>query len=414
MTSITAGLALATLVMMVAVQPLDAQSPAKADSAPDEGGVTKGGSAFAADLYARLAQEKGNLFFSPYSISTALAMTYAGAGGKTAEEMAAAMHFDKDATRVCDGYASLIGKINGDGRQRGFQLHTANALWGQQGYGFLPDFLTRVKASFGAGLTELDFAKDAEACRKTINAWVEKETQEKIKDLIAQGALTPQTRLVLTNAIYFKAAWVEQFQKAATKDGEFMAAADQKVTIPMMRQVKRFGYAETDELQMLEMRYAQSPMSMVVLLPRKVDGLSAIEKSLTAERLSDWLNVLNGKGARVDVTIPRFKMTATFELSKTLAGMGMPLAFDPGKADFKAMNGGKEPLWIGLVVHKAFVDVNEEGTEAAAATAVMMVGAAAMRPEEPKVFRADHPFLFLIRDTDSGAILFMGRVSNPK
>jgi serpin B len=415
MTNFSTGLAVASLIMITAAGLMGMQPAARAAAGAEETAVAKGCNAFTADLYGKLSQAKGNLFFSPYSISTALAMTYVGAGGKTAEEMAGVMHFDQDVAKMCEGYAALIKKINGDGSARSFKLSTANALWGQKGYGFLPDFLTRVKTNFGAGLSELDFGGDTEGSRKTINAWVEKETQEKIKDLIAQGVLTRQTRLVLTNAIYFKAAWTDPFRKAMTKDGDFTVAADEKVTVPMMHQMQSYGYAETDELQMLEMRYAESPMSMVVLLPKKVDGLPAVEKALTADKLSGWLDSLKGKGGRVDVTIPKFKMTAQFELSKTLAGMGMPLAFSSGKADFSGMNGGKERLWIDLVIHKAFVDVNEEGTEAAAATAVVMrAGAAMMQPERPKVFRADHPFMFVIRDTDSGAVLFMGRVANPK
>jgi serpin B len=378
--------------------------------------VVKGGNAFAVDLYGKLSAEKGNLFFSPYSISTAVAMTYAGAGGKTADEMAAAMHFDKDVAKTCDGYAALIKKVSGNEKPRGFKLSTANALWGQKGYGFLPDYLTRLKTSFGAGASELDFAADTEDARKTINTWVEKETQDKIKDLIGPGVLKKETALVLTNAVYFKAAWMEQFDKVATKDGEFTVAADQKVTVPMMSKYMKYGqYSETDELQVLQMPYAESRMSMAILLPRKVDGLPALEKSLTADRLSAWLAAYDKEAPHVNVTLPRFKMTARFELSKTLADMGMNLAFDPRKADFKGINGGKQPLWIDLVIHKAFADVNEEGTEAAAATAIVATPANGHgSPRKVREFRADHPFLFLIRDTDSGAILFMGRVANPK
>jgi serpin B len=401
---------LATVLVLCLVHAASGAEPAALTL---KAAAVKGSNAFAVDLYGKLAVEKGNLFFSPYSISTCVAMTYAGAKGKTAGEMAATMHYDKDAATVCEAYAALIREINGDGKPRGFQLSTANSLWGQKGYGFLPDYLDRVKKSFGAGLTEVDFLKDTEGSRKAINAWVEKETQEKIKDLIPPGGLDAQTRLVLANAIYFKAAWLWQFKKEVTKDDDFAVADGEKVKVPMMYQTERFNYIETPDLQILGMPYRDSTMAMAVLLPKKVDGLGALEKSLTAEKLAAWLGKLRLEGGRVHVTLPRFKMTATLQLGKTLAGMGMPLAFDPQNADFSGMNGGQEPLWIGAVIHKAFVDVNEEGTEAAAATAIAMVGAA-MMPEQPKVFKADHPFLILIHDTASGEILFMGRVTSPK
>lgn len=338
-------------------------------------------------------------------------MTYTGAKGKTAEEMAAVMHFDPDVAKLCAGYAALVKEINGGGEVRGFQLSTANALWGQKGYGFLPEFLDPLKASFGAGLNEMDFAKDADGARKTINAWVEKETQDKIKDLIPPGALDRMTRLVLTNAIYFKAAWAEPFKKENTKNGPFHLAGGGTVTVPMMRQVHGHGYLETGDLQVLNMPYEKFAVSMTILLPKKADGLGKVEQSITADQVAAWVAGL--KHARADVTLPKFKVTEECLLAQTLVAMGMPTAFDGAKADFSTMNGGKEPLWISEVIHKAFVDVNEAGTEAAAATAVVMLGSAA-RPGEPVVFRADRPFVFLIRDVRSGCVLFMGRMANPK
>jgi serpin B len=413
MNSVVMYLVVLGSVMVLGAGFLAAGPEAKAGGEQLETAMVKGANTFAVDLYGRLRDTKGNIFFSPYSISTALAMTYAGAKGKTASEMAAVLRFGNDAAKVCEGCAALIKKINGDGEQRGFQLSTANALWGQKGYGFLADFITRVKASFGAGLNEVDFQNNAEGARKTINEWVEKETRDKIKELIGPGMLTAMTRLVLTNAIYFKAAWVEQFEKEATKNGPFKTGLTAKVTVPMMHQTENFGYLEDRDFQALDMPYRDSTMTMVILLPKKTDGLTSLEKSMTGEKLARWLADVRKGHRRVAVTLPRFKTTTTFELGKTLAAMGMPLAFDPAKADFSGMNGGKEPLWIGAVIHKAFVDVNEEGTEAAAATAVVMVGAAAMEPQKPVVFTADHPFIFLIRDTSTGAILFMGRVTNP-
>jgi len=406
------GVAVLTLVGGILVAGGPALAARKAEGPPEQAAVVQANNAFATDLYAKVRAEKGNLFFSPYSISSALAMTYTGAKAKTAEEMAAVLHLDADQAKVCAGYAALIKAINEGGEERGFRLSTANALWGQTGYGFVPAFLESLKASFGAGLSEVDFQKDADGARKTINAWAEKETQEKIKDLIPPGGLTPVTRLVLTNAIYFKAAWAEPFKKENTKDGPFQAGNGTKVTVPLMHQVHGYGYLDAGDLQVLDMPYEKFAVSMTILLPKTAGGLGKVEQSLTAARLEGWIGGL--KHARVDLALPKFKVTAQCTLGKTLAAMGMPTAFDATKADFSTMNAGKEPLWIGDVIHKAYVDVNEAGTEAAAATAVVMLGGAAPQIEKPVVFRADHPFLFLIRDLQSGAILFMGRVENPK
>jgi serpin B len=283
-------------------------------------------------------------------------------------------------------------------------------LWGQKGYPFRPDFLRLVKDSYGGGLHEVDFAATEEA-RRTINAWVEKETRDKIKDLIAPGVLSARTRLVLANAIYFKSAWMHPFQKAATRDEPFYLAAGREVKAPLMHQTAQFRYAEEDGFQALEMPYVRNDLSLLVLLPKSKDGLAGLEKQLTAERVAGVVGRLASQ--RVQVTMPRFKTTASFELSKVLSEMGMPRAFRG--ADFSGMvEDPGEPLEIGAVVHKAFVDLNEEGTEAAAATAVMVQLAAAVTPRPVPVFRADHPFIYLIRDTRSGSILFLGRLADPK
>ena len=366
---------------------------------------------FACDLYAKLRSHSGNLFFSPQSISTAIAMTYCGAKGQTAAQMEAVLGFQPDRPIrpewVAQAYKALLADLSGGGRDRGYELSVANSLWGQQGYGFLPQFLSTLKNDFGAGLQEVDFAKNTEGSRQAINAWVEKETRDKIKDLIGPGMLQPVTRMVLANAIYFKGTWATQFKKERTHDGDFLAGGA-KVRTPMMNQTEHFGYFEDADLQAIEMPYAGDAVSMVVLLPKKTDGLAALEAGLSAKRLSECIG---GLGLReVQVSVPRFKTTASFLLAGTLSAMGMPLAFDAKKADFGGMNGGKEPLWIGEVIHKAFIDVNEEGTVAAAATAVVTFGGIC---EPPPVFRADHPFVYLIRDKRTGCILFMGRMANP-
>ena len=416
MSHVFGSLALAAL----AVLSVSASTPA----APPPGGapssnvtiVSEAANRFAFNLYGQLKGEAGNLFFSPQSIQTALAMAYCGARGETGRQMASVMGFQEDRPIRPEWMAAACGEflaaLRADGKPRAYELSAANALWGQKGYGFLPDYLALLDRSFGAGLKEVDFAADPEGSRQTINAWVEKETRDRIKDLIPPGLLQPLTRLVLVNAIYFKGTWAIPFKKDATADGDFFVAAGQKVQAPLMNRTGYFGYYDGGQWKALEMPYKGNELAMVILLPAQVDGLPQMEKDLAAGKVLGDL-AANLKTREVRVTVPRFKTTASILLGKTLAAMGMPLAFDPSQADFSGMNGGKEPLWIGEVVHKAFVDVNEEGTEAAAATAVVMLGAA-MRMDEPPVFRADHPFIFLIRDKKSGCILFMGRLANPK
>jgi serpin B len=389
--------------------------------------------AFAAELYARLAGEsKGNLFFSPASIETCLAMTYAGARGNTAAQMAKALHYDNDAAKVNEAFAQLLKTLNNPPevvvglvpdksgepgelvKGPAYQLFVANALWGQQGYPFKPDFIELVQKNYGAGLNSVDFAGHTEQARKTINDWVAGQTKDRIKDLIAPGGVKSITRLVLTNAIYFKSHWQHDFNKVLTKDSPFHLSPDKSVDVPLMHQMHSFGYGENDDVQLLEMPYTRSELSMVVLLPKKVDGLASVEKNLTAENMNRWLGEKTNE--KVDVTFPKFIFTSEFQqLGGDLAAMGMVDAFG-SNADFSGMTAA-ERWFISAVIHKAFVAVDEEGTEAAAATAIIMAGAAPRPPrppEEPKVFKADHPFIFLIRHNATGEILFLGRVSNPK
>ena len=386
-------------------------APQKEEPKPkdDRTAVVEGNSAFALDLYAKLKEQEGNLFFSPFSISTALAMTHTGARSETAAQMEKVLHFDIGQERLHPAFKALIEDLNARQQKGGYELSVANALWGQRGYGFLMEFLDLTVDNYGAGLREVDFVGDTEGARQTINGWVEKETREKIKNLIPPGVLDALTRLVLTNAIYFKGDWAAQFDKEATHDAPFTLLDGKKVEVPMMRQTEKFGYMETEGFQALELPYVKDELSMIVLLPRKVDGLAELEKSLTAENLAKWLPELRKR--RVIVELPKFKMTSQFSLAKVLRSMGMTDAFSLPPADFSGMN-GKKDLFISAVIHKAYVDVNEEGTEAAAATGVVMQLTAA--PTPPVLFRADHPFLFLIRDNRSGSILFLGRMINPK
>jgi serpin B len=375
---------------------------------PDTAAVVSGNNAFAFDLYGQLCTTDGNLFFSPYSISAALAMTSAGARGQTLDEMTKAMHYPEQ-EKLHPGFKSLDAALGGPPNvKRGYQLSTANALWGRKDYGFRPEFLKLTKDHYGAGLEEVNFTQPEEA-RKTINAWVEKETRDKIKDLIKPGNITPDTRLVLTNAIYFKGDWVSQFKKDQTREEPFFLADGKQVKTPLMHQKGTFNYADMGAYHVVELPYVGKDLSMLVLLPKRKDGLADLEKTLNADRLRAIRNRLHAT-RDIDVTLPKFRTTAEFRLDKELRTLGMRTAFTE-EADFSGLNGGKEDLHIGFVVHKAFVDVNEEGTEAAAATAVGIENQS--EPPPPPAFRADHPFVYLIRDNKSGCVLFLGRLSDP-
>lgn len=369
--------------------------------------LVNGNNKFAFELYKNLMTRQGNLFFSPYSISTTLAMTYAGAKGNTQAQMANVLHFELPQEFLHPEFKKLIDITNG--KTSAYQLNVANALWGQKGYSFLSSFIELTKENYGAGLNEVDFKRATETARRTINAWVEKETQNKIKDLIQPGVLDVLTRLVLTNAIYFKGNWANEFEKKLTKDLPFYVAPEKEIQTPMMYKKGDFNFLETKELQILELPYKSKELSMIVLLPKKIDGLADVEDFITPEFLNNWLE--NFDEIKVEVYLPKFKTTSAFSLKENLSAMGMPNAFSQKSADFSGMNGNND-LYISEVIHKAFVDVNEEGTEAAAATAVVMKLKGGMVERIP-VFRADHPFIFLIRDNRSGSILFMGRLENP-
>jgi serpin B len=372
--------------------------------------LVKGNTAFACDLYARLRNKDGNFFSSPYSISTALAMTYSGARGQTAAQMAKVMHFTLPEERFHPAAGALVRDLTGADKKRGYQLSVANSLWGQKNYGFLDEFLKLNRSCYGAGLQEVDFIGAREEARQAINAWVEKQTQDKIKELLKPNHLSDATRLVLTNAIYFKAEWDRKFYHEATRDAPFQVSAQRKVNVPTMHMLASFPYLDGGTFDMLELPYKNGDLSMQILLPKKLDGLANLEKSLTADKLAEWQQKL--RASQVLLSLPKFKMTSQFELADPLQAMGMTLAFQPTQADFSGMNGGSEPLFISAIVHKTFVDVNEEGTEAAGATAVVMKAGSAP-PRKEIEFRVDHPFVFLIRDNRSGSILFLGRVVDP-
>jgi serpin B len=399
-------IALAASLCAPMVPPAAGEEPAPAATT-----VARDGNAFAFDLYARLrGAQAGNLFFSPQSISTALAMTYAGARGDTAAQMARTLHFSLPPEQLAAGYAALLKALGPAGADRGVRLSVANRLWGQRGETFLDPFLTVMRRDYGAELGLVDFATQSEAARAEINAWVLQQTADKIRDLIPPGALTPLTRLVLANAIYFRGDWAKQFDKAGTTDQPFHVGPGRTVTAPLMFGKTSAGFAKHGDarLTVAELPYKGDEVSMVVLLPDAADGLAALEAALSADAVAGWTANLPRRD--VLVYLPRFSVESAFGLAPTLSAMGMPLAFGDG-ADFSGMN-GKRDLSISAVVHKARVDVDEQGTEAAAATGVV-VGVRAALPGEPPTFRADHPFLFLLRHNPTGAILFVGRVVDP-
>ena len=377
--------------------------------------IASGNNEFAFNLYSQIKnlpeikQAEGNLFFSPYSISTALAMTYTGARVNTAKEMADVLKFPKlELEKLASSFGALQQQLQADKETSGYQLNVANALWGQKGFGFLNEYLDFNKKYYGSELTELDFAKSEEA-RKTINTWIEDKTNDKIKDLIPSGSIDAMTRMVLTNAIYFKGDWSIKFKEQNTKEADFNVTKDKKVKAKMMYQKEKFGYAELDDMQLLELSYKGDELSMLILLPKTIDAMSSVENELSVEKLA--ANLKQMRKREVDVYLPKFKITCgTLEMKGILSAMGMKDAFSDA-ADFSGMN-GKRNLFISAVMHKAFVEVNEEGTEAAAATGV---GISLMSiPMPPPVFRADRPFIFMIRDNRSQSILFMGKVGNPE
>jgi serpin B len=372
--------------------------------------LVEGNTTFALDLYGRLKSSPKNVFFSPYSISTCLAMTYGGARGDTAKQMAEVLHFGPKAAQVHSAFASLQRGLNEIGGQGSNQFNIANALWAQQGHAFLPAFLTIARDEYQANVNQADFKTAAESARSKINQWVAQKTQERIKDILPPGSVDAMTRLVLANAIYFKGAWAAQFRAAETRPQPFHVSAGSQVQVPMMHQSENVRYAEDDSLQAVEMPYSGNGLSMVVLLPRRIDGCPDLEKRLTPSLLSQSLAQM--KQQKVEIFLPKFKMDSSFELNGPLAKMGMADAFGP-KADFSGMDGTRQ-LYISGVFHKAWVEVNEQGTEAAAATATTMRALSIARPlTPPPVFRADHPFIFLIRDMRSGSILFLGRLAQP-
>ena len=364
--------------------------------------------AFAADLYRQVRTTDGNLFMSPHSISTALAMTYAGANGTTATQMAAALHFTLPPATLHAGLSALdlalasrAAAATGDTIP--FRLHTANSIWGQEGWEFLAPFLDTLAVNYGAGLHVLDFQADPEASRQTINAWIEDQTNDKIQDLLPEGSITELTRLVLTNAIYFSAAWSEPFDASDTADRPFHTPTG-VAQVPTLYQRAEMRYGAGEGFRAAEIPYDGEQLSMVVVVP---DDLATFEAHLTGGTLTSITSVLTHH--EVQLTLPKFRFDAPLGLKETLQALGMVDAFTEA-ADFSGIDGTRA-LSVSDVLHKGFIGIDERGTEAAAATAVI-VGVTSVPPQAE--LTVDRPFVFFIRDIPTGTILFVGRVVDPR
>ena len=368
---------------------------------------------FAFDLFHQLRKDKGNLFFSPYSISSVLSMVYAGAKGNTSLQMGSVLHFNQPKENLCSSFKELQSNLVADLNNK-IAVNINNSIWLDKDYPFLNSFTSIIKDNYGAVLETVNFKQSYEAARIKINKWVENKTNGKIKDLIPLGIFDKYTRLVLVNTVYFKAAWYNKFKKAKTKNDQFYLSTAKSISVPMMYQKEDFMYAEDKYSQIIKLPYEQE-YSMWIFLPKEKNGIQQTEESLKLKHLNELDNLMIQY--EVDLYLPRFKMEEEQILSKILSFMGMKDAFHRQLANFTGMATITKPednLYITAVIHKAFIEVNEEGTEAAAATAAVMAAAGCVMIEKKKVtFKADHPFIFLIRNNSNGTILFMGRLMNP-
>ena len=387
-----------------------------APPANDVSSAVAGTSRFTLDLYKGLRERDGNIFCSPLNIAAALEMAAAGGRGETADQIHRTLGLDPLGERAPEALGALLDTLrtgpeptDADDDRQAAGLWTANAIWVDEREKPRPDFTAILERAFQAEPHVVDFAHSPEAARATINRWVEDQTRDRIKNLLGPEHVRPDTAVVLTSAIYFKGHWVHPFQDRMTRDDEFHPTKDAAVPVKMMNQTTTLPYFENDSFQAVALPYKDGSLSMLVLLPKSPDALSDLEASLTVETLNAAAS--GARPQRVRLSLPRFTSTVEFELGDVLSDLGMPLAFQAGKADFSGITGSRD-FSISAVVHKAFIEVEEKGTEAAAATGVVAVRAAII-PADEVVFRADRPFLHLIRDNKTGAILFIGRLSRP-
>ncbi len=373
------------------------------------------GNQFAVELYRHIRMtESSNLFFSPFSVATALALAYAGASGLTRQEMKAAMRLPDHPAIVHPHLANLIKTVFSP-NSRDIRISLANRMWAQAGYRLLPAFLDTLKTHYETSLDSLDFVSEAESAVRTINDWVARQTEGKVPELISPQDLNELTRLIVVNAIYFRGTWQSPFENVDTHDATFHVSPQQRTPVRMMHQQSHFAYREVDDVQIVELPYGmKEEMSLVIFLPRKSEQLTNVEHSLSSELLNRWLGSLEHQ--TVQVFLPKFWIRQRLQLVPMLSAMGMASAFSPTCADFSGMTDETPGLCISQIIHEAFVEVDEQGTEATAATAMtMMLGSSAIDPRVQRIpiFRADHPFIFLIRHVESGTVLFLGRVMNP-
>ncbi len=361
---------IATVLFPMALLALLVPPSAQSAAPSTEGKVAaQAVNAFALDLYGQFQKPEGNLVFSPYSVTIGLAMAFSGARGRTESQMAKALHLSLQQPKVHEVFAVVNTQVLAAGQGKAAEVNVANALWAEKSYPFRREFVKFVTTNYQSGLRELDFRHSPDVARNTINSWVERQTKDKIKGLLAPGTITSSTRLVLTNAIYFKGKWKSEFEKGRTRQDPFTLLDGTEIKVPMMQQMGWFGYGEHGDLQVLEMSYKGGELSMVVLLPSKQERLEDFERSMTFDKCSYWIG--NLKTQEVDVFLPKFEMTSTFQVGTALERLGMTDAFSKKDADFSGMTGTKD-LFISKVLHKAFVETNEEGTEAAAATGTVM------------------------------------------
>jgi serpin B len=377
-------------------------------SAADSSNMISAMNAFTTESYRHVAQGDANLILSPFNIAAALSMALTGARGQTAEQIQAVLHIQYD-NAYDSALESLLADVTKSANAAGNELFTANGLWVQKGFPIHAAFQKTLATNYHAPPTLVDFIANAEAARSQINSWTEEHTRQKIKNLFPAGSLNAQTRLVLTSAIYFYGAWQNPFDTSRTQPAPFVLSTGATTQAHFMNQTTNFGYTETPSAQILEMRYSGTRIAFDILLPKTGSGIASLEKSLTSENLTAWLAHLSPRN--VQVSLPKFRAESDFSLSQVLSTMGMPIAFT-GKADFSGVS--SQGLAVSDVFHKAFVEVAEKGTEAAAATGISVKALAMHTPEPPVVFRADHPFLFLIRDSRSEVVLFIGRLTNPR
>ena len=410
MTRPTASLAALSLLLAAGCRPDPREiTSVSAELEP----IVQGSNDFAWDSWqASRDHIEGNMFFSAFSQVAAMSMVYAGAEGDTEAELAAALSVPEAGEQNWhEQLGLLMADLSGE-HHRPYTLYSANQLWGQEGYPWEQPFLDVTADQYQAPMEDVDFRADPDAARQDINRWVADQTHDRIPELFEEGDITALARMVLANAIYFLADWDLPFDEGNTLDRDFTLADGSLVSVPMMSQTDEHGFADLEGLKLLEMNYESDEISMVFLLPDEADGLEGLEDQLSNDQVQAWLD--EAQEVEVGVLIPNFQMETEFPIEEVLIDLGVETAWLEGEADFSGMlDKDVENLWLARVVHKAFVRVDEEGTEAAAATGAVMNGELSAEPGDPAEFHADHPFVFMIRDRLTGTILFQGRMSDP-